>query len=42
MKSSDCGYPWCDNDNNKIYCVYYGYDNKDKIRKIFLSVFTLD
>lgn len=42
MKSADCGYSWCDNDNNKIYCVYYGYDNKDKIRKIFLSVFTLD
>ncbi len=41
MKSSDCGYPWCIEDNGIISCVYYGYDDKNKIRKIYLNSFTL-
>ena len=43
MKSTDCGYPWCvQNNDNSISCIYYGYKEKNKIRKIYLKTFTLN
>ena len=42
MKSTDCGYPWCIENDGIISCVYYGYKDKNKIRKIFLKRFTLN
>ena len=41
MKSTDCGYPWCIENNGIISCVYYGYKDKNKIRKIYMKRFTL-
>ncbi|MEI0603748.1 sialidase family protein [Brachyspira alvinipulli] len=42
MKSTDCGYPWCIENDGVISSVYYGYKEKNKIRKIFLKRFTLN
>ncbi|WP_297205969.1 sialidase family protein [uncultured Brachyspira sp.] len=42
MKSTDCGYPWCVENNGIISSVYYGYKDKNKTRKIFLKRFTLN
>lgn len=42
MKSNDCGYPWCVENDNIISCVYYGYKDKNKMRKIYLKRFTLN
>ena len=42
MKSTDCGYPWCVENDNIISCVYYGYKDKNKMRKIYLKRFTLN
>ena len=42
MKSADCGYPYCINDGGDIICVYYGCNDKSKIRKIFMKKFILD
>lgn len=42
MKSTDCGYPWCVEDNGIISCVYYGYKDKNKIRKIYMKRFTFN
>lgn len=41
MKSTDCGYPWCIENDGIISCVYYGYKDKNKIRKIYMKRFTL-
>lgn len=42
MKNADCGYPSCINDDDDIICVYYGCNDKSKIRKIFMKKFILD
>ena len=42
MKNADCGYPSCINDGGNIICVYYGCNDKSKIRKIFMKKFILD
>lgn len=42
MKNSDCGYPSCINDEDNIICVYYGCNNKSKVRKIFMKKFILN
>ena len=42
MKSTDCGYPWCIENENIISCVYYGYKDKSKMRKIYRKRFTLN
>lgn len=42
MKSTDCGYPWCIENDGIIYAVYYGYKDKNKIRKIYMKRFTLN
>lgn len=41
MKSTDCGYPWCIENDDIISCIYYGYKDKNKIRKIYMKRFTL-
>lgn len=39
MKSPDCGYPWCIEDNGKIICLYYGH--LDSTRAIYMKKFRI-
>ena len=42
MTNPDCGYPSCINDEDNIICVYYGCNDKSKLRKIFMKKFVLN